>query len=62
MDTNFNLNLLLVLILAILYCFRDSDFKTDNFKNYSRDNFQETVISEDETSDLNKRFNDLEKI
>ena len=61
MDTNFNLNLLVVLILAILYCFRDSDFKTDNFENYSRDNFQETVKSEDETSDLNKRFNDLEK-
>ena len=61
MDTNFNLNLLLVLILAIIYCFSESDFKTNNFKNYSNDNFQETVKSEEETSDLNKRFNDLEK-
>lgn len=61
MDTNFNLNLLLVLILAILYCFRDSDYKTDNFVNYSIDNFQETVKSEEETSELDKRFNDLEK-
>ena len=61
MDTNFNLNLLLVLILAILYCFRDSDYKADNFENYLIDNFQETVESEEETSDLNKRFNELEK-
>lgn len=61
MDTNFNLNLLLILILAILYCFRDSDLKSDNFENFLIDNFQNTVESEEETSDLNKKFNELEK-
>jgi hypothetical protein len=61
MDTNFSLNLLLVLILTILYCFRDSDSKNENFKNYSIDNFQETVKGEEDISDLNKRFNNLEK-
>jgi hypothetical protein len=61
MDTNFSLNLFLVLVLVVLYCFRESDFKTDNFQNYSIDNFKETVKGEEERSDLKTKFKELEK-
>ena len=62
MDTNLNLNLFLVIVLAILYCFKESDLKNiENFENNSKNDFQDGVTSEEEKTELELKFENYEK-
>jgi hypothetical protein len=62
MDTNFSLNLFLVAVLFILYCLRESDFKTENFQNNSNEKIEsEALEAEAPESELTKKIKKIEQ-
>lgn len=62
MDTNLTLNFILVLVLTILYCFRDSDFKKiENFQNDKTNNGNNENDKENDGTKNDRAENEVAK-
>tara|TARA_Y100000389_G_C17334422_1_gene449863 strand:+ start:159 stop:854 length:696 start_codon:yes stop_codon:yes gene_type:complete len=57
MDTNFTLNLFVVSILLIIYCFRERDIKLENFENKDNKNNKDNKDNETNKNNKNNKNN-----